>query len=177
MLFRSLFEAATEFGRTARTPALWVYAENDKSFPPTLTRQMFADYQKSGGAGEFFLTPPSGDDGHYIMASAPVTLWWPKVSSFLAAQGLPSEEIIKVPTVEMAPPAELSKKGKESFERYRASRSYEKAFASDGHQGWGWGSSYRTQQEAVQAALALCGLNSSRCSVYAVGDRLMPTAP
>ncbi|MGK9170602.1 dienelactone hydrolase family protein [Inquilinus limosus] len=174
---KSLMEAAAAFGQTARTPVLWIYAENDKEFPPVLAREMFSHYQATGGAGELFITAANGGNGHFIMTSAP-TLWWPRVGEFLTAHGLPSEEVIKPQTAERMPaPASLSDRGERSFKRYLASQSYEKAFASDGEKSWGWGGGYRTQQEAAQAALSLCRLSSSHCILYAVGDRIVLPEP
>src|SRR5262249_38994073 len=43
-----LVEAARQFGATARVPALWIYAENDSYFAPSLARRM-ADAWRAGG--------------------------------------------------------------------------------------------------------------------------------
>ncbi|WP_179221840.1 alpha/beta hydrolase family protein [Inquilinus limosus] len=172
----ALLEAAGAFGQTARTPVLWVYAENDKEFPPALAREMFARYQAAGGAGELFVTPASGENGHFIMSSAPPTLWWPRVCDFLAARGLPSAELVKAQTAELPVPSGLTEEGKKSFARYVASASYEKAFATNGRDYWSWNSSYRTQQAAAQAVLSYCRQRASDCVLYAVGDRLIPVA-
>ncbi|MGK9236378.1 alpha/beta hydrolase [Inquilinus limosus] len=173
----SLLEAANGFGQTARTPVLWIYAENDKEFSPVLAREMFSRYQAAGGAGELFVTPASGDNGHFIMASAPPTLWWPRVSEFLAARGLPSTELVKAETVKLPTPPSLSEDGQKSFTRYLASSSYEKAFATDGSKSWAWNSGYRTQQEAAAAVLSYCRQRASGCFLYAVGDRIVVPEP
>lgn len=174
---KSLMDAATAFGQTARTPVLWIYAENDKEFPPVLAREMFSHYQAGGGAGELFITAANGDNGHFIMASAPPTLWWPKVGEFLAARGLPSTEAVKPQAAELAPPPGLSEDGRKSFARYLANASYEKAFATDGSKQWAWNSGYRTQQDAARAVLSYCRQNVPKCRLYAVGDRLLQPAP
>jgi hypothetical protein len=122
------------------------------------------------------MTAASGDNGHFILNVNSATLWWPKVNAFLAAQGLPSEATVTQPDVALEAPPGLSKKGKESFARYLASRNYEKAFATDGHEQWAWNSSYRTQQEAAQGVVTLCRLSAPACSLYAIGDRLVPAA-
>jgi dienelactone hydrolase len=173
----ALLEAAAGFGQTARTPVLWIYAENDKEFSPALAREMFARYQAAGGTGELLVTPASGENGHFIMSQAPPTLWWPRVSEFLAARGLPSTELVKAQTAELPAPAGLSEAGKKSFARYLASMSYEKAFATDGREYWSWNSGYRTQQDAAQAVLTYCRQRSNSCVLYAVGDKLIPAVP
>ncbi|HMB75630.1 MAG TPA: hypothetical protein VKN76_04485, partial [Kiloniellaceae bacterium] len=44
-----LVAAAAGFGRTARVPTLWLYAENDSYFPPDLSRRMATAYTAAGG--------------------------------------------------------------------------------------------------------------------------------
>jgi dienelactone hydrolase len=44
-----LLAALQSYGATAQTPTLWIYAENDKSFPPRLARDMFDRYHNAGG--------------------------------------------------------------------------------------------------------------------------------
>jgi len=174
----NLMRAATAFGQTARTPVLWIYAENDKEFPPVLAREMFSHYQAAGGAGELFVTEADGEDGHFIMSSASPTLWWPKVGAFLAARGLPSDEMIKAQAAEKLPaPPSLSEDGQKSFTRYLASTTYEKAFATDGSKHWSWNSGYRTQQEAARAVLSYCRQRASDCFLYAVGNRIVVPEP
>ena len=76
------------YGKTARIPTLWVYAENDMYFGPTLPRQWFDAYKSAGGTGEFQLLPATGEDGHSVFTRAP-HLWQPRVLEFLRANGYP----------------------------------------------------------------------------------------
>ena len=80
------------FGETARVPMLWVYAENDQFFGPTLPREWFEAYRAGGGAGEFVQFPPHGDDGHALFARFPAT-WQPAVADFLRKQGFEMKEL------------------------------------------------------------------------------------
>jgi homoserine acetyltransferase len=79
-----LVEATADFGRTARTPMLWIYIENDTFFGPELSRRMHQAYTGAGGNAEYHLLPPFGSDGHFLIDSADsIPLWAPLVSQFL----------------------------------------------------------------------------------------------
>ncbi len=76
------------YGQQARQPSLWLYAENDEYFGPTLPRQWFEAYRAQGGPGEFVQLPPVGGQagGHALFTVAPA-LWQPVVLRFLRANG------------------------------------------------------------------------------------------
>ena len=79
-----LVAATGEFGRTARVPMLWIYAENDTFFGPALSRKMHEAYTGAGGRAEYHMLPPFGSDGHFLIDSADaIPLWAPLVSRFL----------------------------------------------------------------------------------------------
>ena len=79
-----LVEATAEFGRTARTPMLWFYVENDTFFGPDLSKRMHAAYTGAGGSAEYHLMPPFGGDGHFFINSPDaIPQWSPLVSQFL----------------------------------------------------------------------------------------------
>jgi dienelactone hydrolase len=79
-----LVEATAEFGRTARTPMLWFYIENDTFFGPELSRRMHAAYTGAGGSAEYHLMPPFGSEGHFFIGSPDaIPQWSPLVSQFL----------------------------------------------------------------------------------------------
>jgi dienelactone hydrolase len=79
-----LVEAAGEFGRTARVPMLWIYAENDTFFGPALSRRMHEAYTGTGGNAEYHMLPPFGSDGHFMIGSADaIPIWEPLVKQFL----------------------------------------------------------------------------------------------
>jgi dienelactone hydrolase len=86
-----LVSAAGEFGRTARIPTLWLYAQNDSYFAPALSEHMFAAFHNAGGTAEYHLLPPLGAEGHIRMTNdAAIALWAPIVERFL--QSLPNEK-------------------------------------------------------------------------------------
>jgi pimeloyl-ACP methyl ester carboxylesterase len=79
-----LVEATGDFGRTARTPMLWIYIENDTFFGPALSQRMHDAYIGAGGDAEYHLLPPFGSDGHFLIDSPDaIPLWAPLVSRFL----------------------------------------------------------------------------------------------
>jgi dienelactone hydrolase len=77
-----------DYGKTAKIPTLWVYAENDMYFGPRLPRVWFDAYRAAGGPGEFVMFAPHGEDGHGLFTRAP-QVWQPRVAEFLSARGFP----------------------------------------------------------------------------------------
>ena len=83
-----LVVATADFGRTARTPTLWIYIENDTFFGPALSRRMYQAYTGAGGNAEYHLLPPFGSDGHFLITSPDsIPLWAPLVAPFLDKHG------------------------------------------------------------------------------------------
>jgi len=81
-----LVKAAGEFGRTARIPTLWLYAQNDSFFPPDLSRRMEAAYTAAGGRAVFVLVPAIPGDGHRLInTSPPAAPWAEPMAQFLAS--------------------------------------------------------------------------------------------
>ncbi|WP_063995332.1 invasion associated locus B family protein [Bradyrhizobium sp.] len=92
-----LVAATGEFGRTARIPMLWVYAENDTYFGPELTKRMYQSFVEAGGNVDYRMLPPFGSDGHFMIDSADaVPIWSPLVTQFLekhSATATPSGQV------------------------------------------------------------------------------------
>ena len=83
-----LVAATAELGRTARTPMLWIYIENDTFFGPALSKRMHEAYTSAGGSAEYHLLPPFGSDGHFLITSPnSIPLWAPLVEPFLDKHG------------------------------------------------------------------------------------------
>lgn len=79
-----LVRDARFMGRRARTPALWLYTENDQSFGPDLTRRMAEAYRSAGGTLDFQLLPPFGRDGHALLPNpGGMPIWGPLVERFI----------------------------------------------------------------------------------------------
>lgn len=75
-----------DYGRAARMPTLWIYAENDRYFGAEWPRRWFDAFRDAGGAGRFVMLPPQGEDGHRAFTQAPQA-WQPVVAAFLEARG------------------------------------------------------------------------------------------
>jgi dienelactone hydrolase len=71
-----------DYGRTARMPTLWIYADEDAYFGPKLPKAWFDAFKAAGGAGDYALFPGP----HGLFTSAP-QLWQPRVLEFLKGLG------------------------------------------------------------------------------------------
>jgi dienelactone hydrolase len=79
-----LIEAAGAFGRTARVPTTWIYAENDSYFGPELATAMASAWKAGGGPVDIHILPAYGDEGHEIVNDQEgSTLWGPLLDRFL----------------------------------------------------------------------------------------------
>jgi len=85
----SLERMFASYGKTARTPTLWIYTENDMYFGPKLPKEWFDAFKAAGGTGEYTLFPALGDNGHGLFSLAP-EVWKPRVLEFLRANGYPN---------------------------------------------------------------------------------------
>jgi pimeloyl-ACP methyl ester carboxylesterase len=80
-----LVAAAGAFGRTARTPMLWVYARNDSYFAPELARAMHRAFTAAGGQAALAQPTFGGGEGHGLFyASGGSRVWGPLVEAYLA---------------------------------------------------------------------------------------------
>jgi len=61
-----LARAAAAFARQATTPMLWLYAEDDRWFPPAVAVLLAHSYQQGGGKLDFIQLPATGGDGHFV---------------------------------------------------------------------------------------------------------------
>jgi dienelactone hydrolase len=84
-----LIEAAADFGASAHTPTLWLYAENDSYFSPTLSTAMAESYRRAGGRVDYHLLPAVEEDGHFFVFDGHALAYWSKISdAFLRSAGL-----------------------------------------------------------------------------------------
>lgn len=83
---QQLASTYADYGKTTRTPILWLYSENDRYWGKTLPREWFERYQAAGAAAEFVPLPAHGKDGHASFTANP-RAWRPAVERFLKAQG------------------------------------------------------------------------------------------
>lgn len=83
-----LVRAAGEYGRTARTPMLWVYTANDSFFGPALATALHQGFTAAGGVAEMQAIGAWGRDGHGLFGgSGGSATWGPILHRWLAARG------------------------------------------------------------------------------------------
>jgi dienelactone hydrolase len=70
------------YGKSARIPTLWIYAENDRFFAPRYVKSWHEAFRSQGGRGELVLLPPFGEDGHLLFVRG-MAVWQPIVERFL----------------------------------------------------------------------------------------------
>jgi dienelactone hydrolase len=170
-----LIGAMREFGANVHIPSMWIYAENDHFFGPALARQMFDAFTANGAPAAFDAAPPFGRDGHLLIFTAAPALWWPRVATFLDQLHLPTQLVVDLPIPTLLPePPNLDARGHEDFATYLSSRSYEKAFATDGKGHYARVFGQRTQEAASTAALAHCKGRGWTCQLYALNNTLSP---
>lgn len=169
---KQLVAAFAAFGRTSRTPLLWVSAPNDHFFGPRLVSDFTGAFSKAGGQLTFVAAPAFGDDGHSLFSSASgMPIWTPMVDRFLADNKLTlRERLIEIATSDIAAPLSLNDNGRNAFQSYRESGP-NKAFAVSGAH-YGWVSGRRTADQAIKDALGVCRKKApGRCTVAYVNDR------
>ena len=84
----NLEQMFSNYGKTAKTPTLWVYTENDQWMGPKYPKEWFEAYKAKSGTGEFLFLPPNGTDGHGVFARDPAA-WRAPVLQFIKANGYP----------------------------------------------------------------------------------------
>jgi len=170
----ALERAFATFGKTSRTPMLWVYAANDKFFAPELAHRLHGAFTAAGGRAEFIDAPAFGSDGHFLF-SAGVAIWTPMVDSFLREQNLGTRDLLAAPSPASLPmPTRLSDKGRAAFTAYLAARPH-KAFAVSPKGGFAYRTGLRTAAEALNATLGACAKLALNCAPYAIDDKLAET--
>ncbi|MGE5095877.1 MAG: dienelactone hydrolase family protein [Betaproteobacteria bacterium] len=80
-------ELFTEYGAAARSPVLWINAENDTFFGPAQSLSWYTAFTKNGAKAEQVVMPPQGEQGHYFFLRGQAT-WEPIVLRFLQQQKL-----------------------------------------------------------------------------------------
>ena len=168
---KQLVSAFAQYGKTSRTPLLWVSAENDHFFGPRLTARFTGAFSKAGGHVDFAGVPAFGDDGHMLFSARGLPIWSPISDKFLAANNLVlRERLIDLPTPDVATPSSLNARGRETFKTYLESGP-NKAFVLSGTH-FGWATGRRTADEAIKDALGFCKPDpGSKCSVVNVNNK------
>jgi dienelactone hydrolase len=80
-----LVVASGILGKTATTPMLWIYTENDTYFGPALAKSMHDAFTAAGGKAEFHQLPPFAKDGHTLFfGPGGSAIWGPLMDAYLA---------------------------------------------------------------------------------------------
>jgi len=153
----ALIAAFRSFGATSRVPMLWVYAQNDGDFGPSLAQQFRAAFAASGGSVVFEAPPPFGRDGHPLFAApGGIPVWTPLVDAFLAAHGLVLRpEPIAYPPPAVPFPPGLGVPAMLAFRAFLADPP-NKAFAVASSHSFGWSYAKSSAEEARRVALEGC---------------------
>ncbi|MGQ0674744.1 MAG: alpha/beta hydrolase family protein [Rhodospirillales bacterium] len=157
-----LVAAVGALGAGSKLPTLWVYAENDTVFGPTLARTMLDAFRQSGGQATLAVLPPVQRDGHAVFANG-TRAWADPVDAFLKRLGLPAG--IKVKPPRQNPPLALGPNGHRAFAQYESTAMPFRAFAVSGKGGFAWAASVAALDKARSHALALCQRGAPVCRV------------
>jgi dienelactone hydrolase len=80
-----LVDGARSFGKLASTPMLWIYAENDSFFAPSIARAMWRAFTTAGGNADLKDPGPFDEDGHRLFfGPGGSAVWGPLVEQYLA---------------------------------------------------------------------------------------------
>src|SRR5262249_6637605 len=153
---QQLVAAFADYGKTSRTPLLWVSSPNDHFFGPQLVAELKGAFASAGGNVSFVAAPSFGDDGHLLFSRpAGIPICAPIVDSFLGSNRLwVRDHLIDMPVVNVVPPSSLGATGRDAFRSYLDSGP-NKAFVADGSH-FGWVSGRRSTDEAIKDALGKC---------------------
>ena len=156
-----LVETIRGFAKGTRLPSLWMYAENDRVFPPDLARAMHRAYAEAGGPARLVIVPPIPGDGHLLSRLG--TAWNQPVDEFLKQVGLPTLP----PQPPSDAPSTLAPKARDEFAAFSTSLAPFRAFATSPSGTYAWMGSTRSASDARRAALAKCQQVASACDVLA----------
>lgn len=153
------------FGKHNKVPMLWIYAENDKFFPPEMARHFQEAFQKGGGTEEFVMAPAYGEDGHHLFSNT--AKWTAWVEDYLRKLSLLplGNEILPPPMAPNDPvPTGLDDAGARVFRQFLTAGPF-KAFATNGADAWGTSTARFTQEIADKEALERCKVRASGTGV------------
>jgi dienelactone hydrolase len=171
----ALVGAFSAFGRTSRTPMLWVYAANDSFFRPDLALRMFDAFTAGGGKVQLINMPAFGSDGHFLFSPAGLKIWTRISDDFLREHNLGLREPLPTPPLPaLRPPPQLDEQGRAAFADYLAAGPH-KAFAVSRRGAFGYWSAVRSRQDAQQRARSSCAKNGPGCALYAVENERADT--
>ena len=86
-----LAQAAGMFGKTSRSPMLWIYTRNDTFFRPEIAEALHAAFTASGGQATLIQPASYDDEGHHLfLGDGGSAIWGPLMQRYLDQQGVGS---------------------------------------------------------------------------------------
>jgi dienelactone hydrolase len=79
-------KAGSAASKGKKTPMLWLYAENDRYWGPSIPKKWLEAYTSAGGDATMHMFPAVGRDGHTLLGAA-TWRWQPVVDEFLVRLG------------------------------------------------------------------------------------------
>ena len=91
---QEMTEAFAAYGKKAKRPSLWFYAQNDSFFSQELVQASFLAYTSAGGQAILVEPGPFKKDGHQLFSDPQgVSIWWPPSMRFLERLGMPYQAV------------------------------------------------------------------------------------
>jgi dienelactone hydrolase len=169
-----VIEAFREFGKGAHKhgdlPMLWIYSENDHWFTPAMAQRFDAAYRAGGGANQFVMAPPYGEEGHQLYSH--VAAWSDTVNTFLKAQNLLplGDTVLPAPVPPDLPmPAGLADKDQETWKNFELAPPYKALAVNESGETFLFAAGF-DQSLADEGAIDRCKKapgGSKRCSIVA----------
>jgi dienelactone hydrolase len=159
-----------EFGRTAQIPTMWIYAENDKWFPPAIAQTLIQAFRAGGASAQLVIAPAFRADGHALFTD--VDSWAVTVQNFLGEQRLMPHPPVSwdfPPRPNQIP--SIAQGGRQALRALQVMKGA-KAFAIDNGGAWGVAADEPNHQSAVTKALANCNFMAAaegkdQCFIFA----------
>jgi dienelactone hydrolase len=180
---KNLTSAFGYYGEHVNLPSLWMYGSNDSVWPGQLPDQMFAAYTAHGATAAMVDFGAYKNDAHRLVGDRDgIAIWWPRVKSFLASIGMPTDVQYMVSEPAVPSPSGyaqvdaitavpfVDEKGREGYRSFLNQYS-SRAFAVSSSGAWSWAEG---GDNPMAVALASCQKESSDpCKLYAIDNAVV----
>lgn len=165
-----------EAGRTAKQPALWLYAMNDRYWGSRWPAKWHQSYAAGGAPSDFVELDPVGEDGH-VMLRTGFAAWRPRVDAFLTRLGFAPPHSDAAPQATNYAPLDdtervpfISAAVRSTDYRRFLGADLPRAFAIAHNGSWAWSSG----DGATDDAMKMCeDYAKAACALYAVDDAVV----
>jgi dienelactone hydrolase len=180
---KNLTSAFGEYGEHVKLPSLWMYGSNDSVWQGSLPDDMFASYTAHGARADMVDFGAYKNDAHRLVGDRDgVPIWWPRVKTFLADIGMPTDLQYQVSYPQAPSPTGfanvdtvtavpfLDERGREGYENFLHQYS-SRAFAVSDSGAWSWAEG---GDDPMAVALDGCQKQSTDpCRLYAVNNAVV----